>query len=265
MVAPSRSARPGATDATCPFCEGNEAQTPPETLALGRAADDPDTPGWQVRVVPNLYPALERQEVVVHTPRHVTTLADLSGEELGLVAEAWSLRAQAARAEGFPYVHAFVNEGAAAGASRPHTHSQLAWLREPPPAVTAETGDVHVLIAAEREDGSRVVAERGGLVLLAAWAGRLPYELLLAPVEAPEGSAFDSPLLPAALELLGDAVRRLRSVEGDVPFNAWLHDGSHWHIEVLPRLTVQAGLELGAGIHVQTLDPREAATRLRRF
>ena len=78
MVAPARSARPGPGDGSCPFCEGNEAETPPETLALGRDGGEPDTPGWQVRVVPNLYPALERQEVVVHTPRHVTTLADLS-------------------------------------------------------------------------------------------------------------------------------------------------------------------------------------------
>ena len=112
MVAPARSARPGPGDGTCPFCEGNEGQTPPETLALGRDGGEPDTPGWQVRVVPNLYPALERQEVVVHTPRHVETLADLAPEELGRLSEAWSLRAAAARDEGFPYVHAFVNEGA---------------------------------------------------------------------------------------------------------------------------------------------------------
>ena len=136
VIAPRRGARPGPS-AGCPFCEGHESETPPESLALGREGGAPDTPGWQLRVVPNLYPALERQEVVIHAPRHVESLADLSPEELRRIAEAWSLRATAAHDDGFAYLHAFVNEGAAAGASRPHSHSQLAWLREPPPAVLA--------------------------------------------------------------------------------------------------------------------------------
>ncbi len=205
--------------------------------------------------MPNLYPALERQEVVIHAPRHVESLADLTPEELRRIAEAWSLRAAAARDEGFPYLHAFVNEGAAAGASRPHSHSQLAWLREPPPAVVAETGALRV------EEGL-VIAERDGVVAAAAWAGRLPYECVIAPVE-PEAGAFESPLLPVALELLGDLVGRLRGLEGDVPFNAWIHDGPHWHLELVPRLSVLAGLELGAGISINSVAPEDAAKRLR--
>ena len=66
-----------------------------------------------------------------------------------------------------------------------------------------------------------------------------------------------------ALYLLRDVVRRLRKVEGPVPWNAWLHRGEHPHIEVVPRLSVMAGLELGAGIYVNSLDPSEAAARLR--
>jgi UDPglucose--hexose-1-phosphate uridylyltransferase len=224
-------------------------------LALGREGSAPDTPGWKLRVVPNLYPALERQEVVIHAPRHVESLAHLTPEELRRIAEAWSLRAAAARDEGFPYLHAFVNEGAAAGASRPHSHSQLAWLREPPPAVRDETGELRI-------DPGLVVTERDGVVAAATWAGRLPYECVIAPAE-PETGAFESPLLPTALELLGDLVGRLRKLEGDVPFNAWLHDGPRWHLELVPRLSVQAGLELGAGISINSVAPEDAAERLR--
>jgi len=214
-------------------------------------------------VVPNLYPALERQEVVVHVPRHVTSVADLTDVELRLVAEAWSARAAAARAEGFPYVQALVNEGREAGASRAHTHSQLVWMRDVPPAVRAESSEaLPGFVRDELQSGRRAIAQRDGLVLLAAYAGRLPYELLIAPIE-PEGeSAFGSELLAPALALLGDAVRRLHAVEGPVPLNAWLHDGRHWHIEIVPRLSVLAGLELGAGIYVNTLPPEEAAARL---
>jgi UDPglucose--hexose-1-phosphate uridylyltransferase len=63
--------------------------------------------------------------------------------------------------------------------------------------------------------------------------------------------------------LLRDAIRRLHGVEGPIPLNAWLHTGGHWHVELVPRLTVFAGLELGAGIYVNSLSPEEAALRLR--
>lgn len=251
VVAPGRARRPGAGRArieeataeeldACPFDAGREDRTPPETLTIG----DP----WRVRVVPNLYPAFDRQEVVVHTPRHVRTFADLADEELDLVAEAWQRR-RAAEPHG--YLHALVNEGRDAGASLPHTHSQLVWLRRPPPAVAVERGLPE----------ATPVLERDGVALACPLASRVPYELLIAPAR-PEREAFRSELLPAALRVLGEAARRLRTVEGPVPWNAWLHDGDPWHVEVFPRLTVLAGIELGAGVFVNTLPPHEAAARL---
>jgi UDPglucose--hexose-1-phosphate uridylyltransferase len=277
VIAPGRARRPGATyratDETagatsddCPFCEGHEGQTPPETYAVAREPREPDTPGWTARVVPNLYPALERQEVVVHSPRHVVSVADLQANEIEAVARAWSARAQAGRADGLGYLHAFVNEGRQAGASLTHSHSQLAWLRDRPPTVLEEeSGSCRVCawLPSELADGTRTVSEHGGAVLLAAYAGRLPYEALIVPRDHPHGSAFGSPLLPAAIALLGDAARRIRTLEGTVPLNAWLHDGAHWHLELLPRMSVLAGLELGAGVYVNTLAPEEAAERLR--
>ncbi len=223
-----------------------------------------------MRVVPNLYPALARQEVVVHTPHHTRSFAELSHAEAAVVAEAWRLRAAAADAEGFPYLHALVNEGRFAGASLAHSHSQLVWLREPPPAVGAERAQAGEggctlceLLARERAERVRTLAEAGGFLMTAAYAGRLPYELLIAG-EHSGGSAFETGgALEAALGLLADGLRALRAIEGPVPVNAWLHDGEHWHIEVLPRLSVLAGLELGAGIYVNTLAPEEAAARLR--
>src|SRR5207302_10201928 len=95
-IAPGRATRPGAPErvvppaneaelAACPFCAGREERTPPEVLRLG----DP----WQVRVVPNMFPAFERQEVVVHSPWHARSVAELDDGELALLAEAWQLRA----------------------------------------------------------------------------------------------------------------------------------------------------------------------------
>ncbi|MDP9286039.1 MAG: hypothetical protein M3P41_13950 [Actinomycetota bacterium] len=201
-----------------------------------------------MRVVPNLYPAFERQEVVVHTPRHARSLAELDDEELALVAQAWRRRREAVPAG---YLHALVNEGREAGASLPHTHSQLVWLPEAPPETQ------------HRIDRERwvVVAEGGGLVLACPYVSRLPYELVVAPAE-PRANAFADELLPAAVQLLGDAIRRVHRAAGAAPLNAWLHDSGDWHFEVLPRLSILAGVELGAGWWINALPPEEAAAAL---
>jgi len=300
VVAPARARRPGAQrglggeeqddPAGCPFCEGRESSTPPETFALGPPGRPPDTPGWRIRVVPNKFPAfgpwsrdgdrakglfarraaVGRQEVVIHSPRHVRTIADLGSRQVELVAEAWQARAAAAREAGFPYVHALVNEGAAAGASLAHSHSQLVWLEEDPPLVAQErdaqtaAGGCLVcrVLAEEREQRMRVVEERDGLILLCPFAGRQPYELLIAPVEC-ETDPFASRRLADALILAAEGIRRIRIAEGAVPLNLWLHAGGHWHIEVMPRFGVLAGVELGSGYFVNTLAPESAAGILR--
>jgi UDPglucose--hexose-1-phosphate uridylyltransferase len=102
---------------------------------------------------------------------------------------------------------------------------------------------------------------RGDVTALAAPAGRAPYELVIAPSRHTAEPSEEN-LADAAL-LLRDAIQRLRRVEGPVPLNAWLHTGAHWHLELVPRLTVFAGLELGAAIYVNSLPPEEAAQRLR--
>jgi UDPglucose--hexose-1-phosphate uridylyltransferase len=265
VIAPGRARRPGSWRgaleepapeelAACPFCAGREDRTPPETLRLG----DP----WQVRVVPNLYPAFERQEVVVLSPRHVRSLVELDAGEVAAAAAGLRERARAARAEGFAYVHAFVNEGREAGASLPHAHAQLVWLREPPPEVEREAPHLRAGACALCSFDGPVVLERDGLRLAAAPAPRGPYELLVAPVEH-RGDAFEDGALEAALVLAIEGVRRLQAVEGAVPVNLWLHAGEHWHLELLPRLGFLAGVELGAGYFISAVAPEDAAARLR--
>jgi UDPglucose--hexose-1-phosphate uridylyltransferase len=249
-LAPARAERPGAASpiederASCPFCAGHEEETPPETLRRG---DGPT--GWRVRAFPNLYPALERQEVVVHGPDHRRSLADLDDSTLDLVAEVWQRRAADARGT----VFAIVNEGHEAGASLAHSHSQLAWLPEAPPAVKAERALPDV----------ELVLERDGLVAGCPKASRVPYELQIAP-EKPEPEGLRSDLLAPALRLLAELVRRLHQVHSrSVPLNVWLHDGAHWHLELLPRTTRLAGLELGAGVWINPVPPEKAAALLR--
>ena len=247
---------------SCPFCEGREDRTPPEVLALPRDRA-PDTPGWQVRVVPNKFPAFERQEVVVHAPRHVQSIAELDRRQLELVAEAWRVRAEAAREAG-QVLFAVINEGRAAGSSLPHSHSQLVWLDEEPPVSRAERRiacRICDYLGRELDEGTRVVEQRDGLVLLCPYAGRAPYECLIAPHEH-EADGF-GPRLGAALDLSAEVLRPLAE-DAPRPMNLWLHESGHWHLELLPRLTVFASLELGAGYFVNTIAPEDAAAQLRR-
>jgi len=245
VTTPGRGKRPGAwlpeiEPATeeelerCPFCAGREDRTPPETLRLG----DP----WRVRVVPNLYPAFERQEVVIHSPDHVGSFAELDDEQVELVAQAWEERMGGEEAR----VLALVNEGRLAGASLPHSHSQLVWTDLPSESLERLP---ELLQPFE-------IARRGGVVAAVHPVGAGPYECLIAP---PTGDGA----LADGLVLLRVVVRRLQAVEGLRPWNAWLHPGPPWHLHLAPRLTALAGIELGAGIYVNVMPPELAAERLR--
>ncbi len=251
-IAPERVKRPGGGETpaadkadVCPFCAGHEDQTPPETLRLG---DGPT--GWDVRVVPNLYPALERQEVVIHGPEHVHSVAELRVATIDLVAEAWQRRAVDVGGTCFP----LLNEGREAGASLPHSHSQLAWLPAAAPAAVAER-DVPETVDVIRLDG---------VVAGCPVASRVPYELLIAPASDGDGDWRTSDLLAPALRLLAELVRRIQKVRGEelVPVNAWLHDRPRWHLEVMPRTTRLAGLELGAGVYINPVAPERASREL---
>jgi UDPglucose--hexose-1-phosphate uridylyltransferase len=250
VIAPGRAKRPGAGRpqldppsadelASCPFCAGHEDMTPPQTLVLPEEGD------WKVRVVPNLYPALDRQEVVVQSRRHIRSIGEAEDDELELVAEAWRRRA----ADEPGYVFPLLNEGREAGASLPHSHSQLVWLPRPPPLRMRPRGET--------------ILEWNGLVAASPWASRVPYETVVGPAE-PDDDALASPYLAPTLKLLAELVRRLQRLEGHVPLNAWIERRPNdWSLVLFPRLNVLAGLELGAGIYVNTLAPEEAAERLR--
>jgi UDPglucose--hexose-1-phosphate uridylyltransferase len=287
IFAPGRAKRPGGYGAqlepgapdeaeACPFCEGHERDTPPELFALGDSENrGPNTPGWKVRVVPNLFPAFEHQQVVVHAPAHARSLGEISDDQLELVAEAWAEVAERAWAKGFDHLFAFINEGRAAGASRRHSHSQLVWLKGPPAQIATEVPRLQQdgcalcgllggldpsLILAERELGEGTVS------LAVSPTARAPYELLIAPTEHLPDAFGGTALLAAALALAAAGVRQLNAIEGPSPFNLWLHnfqEDGHWHLELVPRLSVFAGIELGAGVFINTLLPAEAAARLR--
>ena len=181
---------------------------------------------------------------------------------------------------GAAHVHLIVNERREAGASLPHTHAQLYALGFVPQVVARERerfgayatrtmgGNLLAdLVQAEVRGRDRIVAIDDEAVLMAPYGSRLPYQLMLAPRRARPRFEDDGPLGAA---LLHDGLQRLaRRFGANPPLNLWVRtaprDAEHfcWRIDVVPRLTNVAGLELGTGVHLNIVAPEQAAAELR--
>jgi UDPglucose--hexose-1-phosphate uridylyltransferase len=283
-----------------PFAEGHEDRTPPEVYAVRPGGGPPDTPGWTVRVVPNMYPALSADspapepdakpdlfwagpargahEVIVNAPDTVSSLSDLTPDQVVGAVDVWRERM---RAHGdAPYVHLIVNERKEAGASLQHTHAQLYALDFVPAAIARERerfgayatrtmggnllGD---LVQEEVRRRERIVAIDDETVLMAPYGARVPFQLLIAPRRPRERFEDDG---PTGARMLHEALGRLaRRLGASPPLNLWVRtapsgsDHFCWRIDILPRLVHLAGLELGAGVHLNIVAPEQAASELR--
>jgi UDPglucose--hexose-1-phosphate uridylyltransferase len=311
IVAGERAARPGGGPAAPspsepidpegdPFLEGHEARTPPELYAVRSEGGASDGPGWSVRVVPNLYPALGPEapapapdavpdlfsaqaadgahEVIVNAPDPVASLAQLRPEQVQGAVEVWRerMRAHADAA----YVHLSVNERREAGASLPHTHAQLYALGFVPADVARErerfgayatrTMGANLLADLVQEEvrrGERLIAVDDEAVLMTPYGARFPYQLMLAPRRPRARFEADG---PTGAALLHDALGRLaRRFGGPPPLNLWVRTAPRgaehfcWRIDVVPRLTHLAGLELGTGVDLNVVAPEQCAAELR--
>ena len=222
-------------------------------------------------------PAIGAHEVVVNAPAHVTAMAELSEEQLGVAVETWRERMRA-HSEA-PYVQLIVNEGGRAGASLEHTHAQLYALPFVPAAVAREreragayaerTGGAGLLsdvLVEEVRRRERLVAIDDEAALICPWASRSPFELRIVPRR--EAARFEQDSVGAAM--LHTALRALAQRFGRPPqLNLWVRTAPrgaerfHWYIDIAPRLTVKAAFEFATGVDINTYPPEQAAADLR--
>ncbi|MEA3375586.1 MAG: galactose-1-phosphate uridylyltransferase [Chloroflexota bacterium] len=299
---------------SCPFCEGRESETPPEVYAVREEGTRANEPGWDVRVVPNKYPALDVEgqlnregvglldmangigvhEVIVETPAHDQTTADLSADHIGKVMQTYRQRIVDLREdERLKYVLIFKNQGRSAGASLQHAHSQLIATPITPKRVKEKLDGAkryfdykhrcafcdYIKQETELFD-ERLVEETSHFVALSPFAARFPFETWILPkrhmldftlVEDEECADLGG--------MLKVILMKLRKVLNDPPFNYVLHmapyrrprggywttieEDYHWHIELIPRLTRVAGFEWGSGFYINPTPPEVAAETLR--
>ncbi len=225
IIAPERLRRPDCKmavtevkdmEAKCPFCEGNESMTPPEIFALRDSGSYKDEKGWQTRVVPNLYKAVQIEtphahhyglfehwegfgahEVIIDTPEHHTSMTQWS--QTAVVSWLKTLRARVQDLRGddrIAYISLFKNEGEEAGATQSHSHTQLIGLPFTPKvqreayqrSVEYYKHNGNALLETtlhyEEEDSQRIVAIQGDFTAYCPYASAYPFEVMISSKKA---------------------------------------------------------------------------------
>ncbi|NLT36135.1 MAG: DUF4921 family protein [Gaiellales bacterium] len=298
----SAGVTPGRWSEACDFCPGNEDRTPPSLLEFGGA--DPHAPAggssWRLRVFRNRFPILPGDadaaaaeaaaapplyrvrpsrgghEVVVESARHDLTPGSFSTAEWADAFRAYRARIAALEAEpGTAWVEVFKNQGALAGASREHSHSQIVALPLVPAPMkvkcrqtaAAECGFCRVV--ASEMAGPRMVAVNDHFVAFCPFAPQWENEVWILALRH-----------VARLDALGEAAgrslaRMVRDVASAVEqltpcYNLMLFSGPpgrdfHLHLEIAPHSSgaVKAGFELATGFSVLRISPEESAARYR--
>jgi UDPglucose--hexose-1-phosphate uridylyltransferase len=280
----------------CPFCPGGEDYASPARETYGPHGE------WLVRVVPNKYPAFDGNapmvvthlgpvftqapasgihEVLVLSPEHRATWADLSDAHAGLVMLAISDRINEHALEpGLRYSQAVVNSGREAGASIEHPHAQLMSMPFVPGEAADEVGSfarfhgnclLCAVLDAEEDAGHRLVYSDERIVVICPFWSGTPYQMLVLPREhnphLHRSSAEDLAATGRAIRL---SLAAMRARLGDLAYNVMFHSAPyrvrgeyHWHAHILPKATTRGGFELGSGVLINVMAPERAAGELR--
>ncbi len=240
----------------CPFCLGNEDQTPPEIIAHRRVGSA-NSSGWWIRVVPNKYPALKIEgglekegigvfdkmngvgahEVIIDSADHFKDFADVDDKQAEEIIWAYLGRSRDLRRDPrFKYILIFKNYGKGAGATLEHPHSQLIALPIVPKRVNEELKSAKSyyeykercvfcdLLRQELEDKERVICENKHFLCFAPFVSRFPYETWIIPKKhKSDFSLLEKDEVRPLGMIMRDALHKLKVVLNDPPYNFIIH------------------------------------------
>lgn len=243
----------------CPFCEGNEDKTPPEIRAVRKEGSQPNSSGWEVRVVPNKFPALGVEgdldkegvgmfdimngigahEVIIETPEHDKRIEDYTPESFVKVLEVYRDRINDLKQDlRLRYVLIFRNEGESGGASLEHPHSQLIATPVTPKRVKEELAGAQEyysykdrcvfcdIIREEKMQKERLVYENDHFIAFCPFASRFPFEIWLLPKEHnPDFENTFAEQMPHLAEAMIFVQTKLSKALNQPHYNYILHTG----------------------------------------
>ncbi|HYM79918.1 MAG TPA: galactose-1-phosphate uridylyltransferase [Candidatus Limnocylindria bacterium] len=253
-------AHPTQPASFCPFCPGSEDKTPPEVYAVRQNGGPPNSAGWQVRVVPNKFPALQIEgtmdrrgeglydkmngvgahEVVIEGPVHDQDLADMSLEHIHSVLLAYRERViDLHKDKRFRYVLIFKNHGAQAGATLEHTHTQMIATPIIPKIIQEELEGARryyelkercvfcdiVQQETAENSGRRIVSMTDRFLATEPFAPRFPFETWILPRRHDASyQILDGPdELKELAAILKDTLMRLNRALDRPPYNFVIH------------------------------------------
>jgi UDPglucose--hexose-1-phosphate uridylyltransferase len=225
-------------------------------------------------------------EVIIETPEHERTLDKMALSDIGEMTSVFRDRiVDLCRDDRLKYVQVFKNFGIAAGASIQHPHCQLIATPVIPKRVIEELeGALKYyefeercvfcdIVRQDAENGRRVVFEDDYFVTIVPFASRFPFEIHVIPKrhEASFINISEEEIYRFSLHLK-TIVGKINRALGVPPYNFMIHtapcrqdklDHYHWHLELVPKLTMTAGFELGTGLYINPTVPEQAADDLR--
>lgn len=241
----------------CPFCPGNEDKTPGEILAVRHNNSVANSSGWQIRVVPNKFPALQIEgeltrrgeglydlmngigahEVIIETAEHTKTFSDFDEAHVEKLLSIFKARIEDLRNDArFKYILVFKNHGVAAGASLEHSHSQLIATPILPNRVVEELEGAKKhfelkercifcdIIYQELAFGKRVILQTEEFVALTPFAARFPYEMWILPKKhCSHFENMESHRYSDLAVVLKDVLARLNKALNAPPYNFVIH------------------------------------------
>jgi len=242
---------------TCPFCYGSEAMTPPEIDSIREPETAPNTPGWQVRVVSNKFPALQVEgelnrrpvgmydmssgigahEVLIETPYHAKDICDLLPREVENYLKMCCRRAiDLAKDKRFKYLMFFRNFGSAAGASLEHPHTQIIALPMVPKNALEEIHGAKSyydyrercifcdIIRQEEQEKNRIILENKYFISFCPFVSRFPFEIWIMPKKHNGAFCFMTAEEIADLAvILKETIGKIKKVFANLSYNYIIH------------------------------------------
>ncbi len=225
-------------------------------------------------------------EVIIETPRHDETISMMSHDQL--IQLFWAYRdrmVDLGNDSRFRYIMVFKNFGQAAGASLEHSHSQLIALPIVPYRIQEEIKSslryfeykercvFCDIIHQEKVQNLRIVCENNDFITICPFAPRAPFEMWVMPKRHQSSYvSMGDAEFHSLTDLFLETMKRLDRALPGVPYNYMLHTAPirtpsleyyHWHIEIMPKVTMIAGFEWGTGFYINPTPPEESAEFMR--
>lgn len=287
IIAPRRGKRPHDTvtkhpkiasdNTNCVFCPHNQKDVP--ALCINGTSNK-----WSLKIIENIYPAVRLdnpsaygvQEVVIETPEHNVALHELPLKHIEALIRAYGTRTeQITKISDIEYILIFKNQGAEAGASLQHAHSQIFATNFLPPHLFDKSQRIDAyqvqhgtcvycdVITEEMKQKVRMVYNDATIVAFTPYASMHNYELWIMPKRHIDNiTLLNSKEITSFAKALKKALKKISDL--DLPYNYYFHqvvfdNDQHLYLKITPRGSKWAGVEIGSGIIINPVSPEDAA------